>query len=116
MSTAIDMWSIEESGPLVKIDKRNLPDLDDLMLDILMRPEVHQDALYEWEPLVYGVTDDIPTRIPSAYGEGLVGYYRKNPCACGDGHGFDLGEVPMDDDGKPVGRAARGAFMGVYFA
>lgn len=118
-TTALNVWPIEYSGPLVRIDKHDLPDLDDLMLDVLMHPDIYAEAIYEWEPALYpwGTADDVPTSIPSySRGEAVVGYFRKNPCACGDGHGFDLGEVGMDDEGNPVGKAARGAFLGVYFA
>lgn len=108
MSAALNVWPIEYSGPLVRIDKHNLPDLDDLMLDILSDPELHSDLGPYW------VENDIATAVTN-YGEARVGYFRKNPCACGDGHRFDMGEVPMDDDGNPIGKAARGAFMGVYF-
>lgn len=119
-ATALNVWLIESSGPLVRIDKHNLPDLDDVMLEVLMHPDVHDELVYEWEPVStsWGSSDDVPTYMPgySRGGEPRVGYFRKNPCACGDGHTFDLGEVPMDDDGRPVGKAARGAFLGVYFA
>lgn len=111
MSTALNIWPIEYSGPLVRIDKHNLPDLDDLMLDILADQDTQMEVRFWW------YDEDPATSVPRASaGEAEVGFYRKNPCACGDGHGFDLGYVSMDDDGKPVGKAARGAFMGVYFA
>ncbi|UAJ78347.1 hypothetical protein IT072_13880 [Leifsonia sp. ZF2019] len=109
MSTALNVWSIEYSGPLVRIDKHNLPDLDDLLLDILAHPETQSELRWHW------VESDPATALHSRGGEAHVGYFRKNPCACGDNHTFDLGEVGMDEDGNPVGRAARGAFMGVYF-
>lgn len=110
MSTALNVWPIEYSGPLVRVDKHNLPDLDDLMLDILADPEVRAEVTLHW------VEEDGPTTVMDGRGEGEVGFYRKNPCACGDGHTFDMGYVRMDDAGNPVGKAARGAFMGVYFA
>lgn len=109
MSAALEVWPIEYSGPLIKIDKHNLPDLDDLMLDVLATLSFETEMRWDWE-------DDAVTRIAGDWSEASVGFYRKNPCACGDGHGFDLGYVGMDDEGKPVGKAARGAFMGVYFA
>jgi hypothetical protein len=109
MSAALNVWPIEYSGPLVRIDKHNLPDLDDLMLDILAHEEVQSDLRWHW------AEHDIATAVTN-YGEAEVGFFRKNPCACGDNHTFDLGGVGMDDDGNPVGKAARGAFMGVYFA
>lgn len=99
---------IEYSGPLVRLDRNALPDLDTLLLDIYADPALSHETRADME-------EDWPTRLPGG-AEGRVGVYRKNPCACGGGHGFELGEVDMDDDGIPVGRAARGAFLGIWFA
>ena len=98
---------VEDSGPLVHIDKHDLPDLDDLMLEVY--------AWYVDEGLIYpDESDDEPTRIPYADHEAEIGYFRKDPSNFGD-FAWMLGTVPMDDEGQPLGRAARGAFMGVYF-
>lgn len=100
---------IEESGPLVRLDRHNLPDLDALMLEV-----------YAWcvsEDLIYpDEGGDDPTSIPEANGEAQVGWFRKNPCACGNDHTFDMDELLLDDDGEPLDvRRRRGAFFGVYF-
>jgi len=125
---------IEESGPLVRLDRHALPDLDDLLLDVLAHQRAERlgyDPYDEpwWDGDRYTITDpergrtynvggDRATSIPGCEmpGEASVGFYRKNPCACGEDHSFDMAEVPMDDDGSPAGRAARGAFLGVHFA
>lgn len=110
MNAALTIWPIDGSGPLVRIDKHDLPDLDDLMLEIFAHPEVQCEVRYWW------YDDDPATCIPGgSAGEAEVGFFRKNPCACGDGHTFDMGYVGMDDEGNAVGSAARGAFLGVYF-
>jgi len=104
--------AIQESGPLVHLDKNHLPDLDDLMIDVLVW-QGGQNRFDEWD------TDagDFPTQIFDSYyyREASVGWYRKNPCACGDEHKFDMDSVAFDDDFVPQGPAARGAFVGVYF-
>ena len=115
-------WSIEEAGGLVRIDRHNLPDLDDLMLEVLSIPEIAERNAERWHDAFDDgreYAQDRATSIPDtdnwSGGESVVGFYRTNPCSCGDDHTFDMGEVPMDDDGNPTGRAARGAFLGVYF-
>lgn len=114
MSAIKKLWPIEESGPLVRMDSRNMPDLDDLMLEILQHAELRDVLSDDWQWVMEG--EDVPTRIPTGYKrEPEVGWFRTNPCVCGEGHTFDLAGVPVGDDGKPVGRGARGAFMAVYF-
>lgn len=113
-------WGIEESGGMVVIDRHNLPDLDDLMLDVLMHPEVREALEEQWEDQIYpGAESDRATAVPYYdrwhRGEATVGFFRTNPCTCGEEHSFDLGTVEADDDLRPVGRAARGAFLGVWF-
>lgn len=116
--TDLKMWEIEESGPLVRIDKHKLPDLDDLMLDVLTTPGIVDRNREIWEDAADD-GEDRPTSIPDTdtwyLGEALVGFYRTNPCTCGEEHQFDMAEVPMDGDGQPLGAAARGAFLGVFF-
>jgi hypothetical protein len=117
---------IEESGPLVHLDKHHLPDLEDLMLDVWAwafgrEPEIAYDERYSWVAEDGSTVEgggDLPTHIPNGWPhrtEAAVGYYRKNPCVCGDGHSFDMFELETDDEGNPVGSASRGAFLGVYF-
>lgn len=109
------LWGIEDSGPLVRVDHHNLPDLDDLMLDMLAHPDLADQLHDDWEWVTEG--EDPVTRIPGAYNhEAMVGWYRTNPCICGEGHRFDMDTVNSDDDGRPLGKAARGAFMGVHFS
>ncbi|MDR6691355.1 hypothetical protein J2X55_002267 [Microbacterium sp. 1154] len=108
------LWGIEDSGPLVRIDHHNLPDLDELMLDVLMHPDMRDQLEDDWSWVTEG--EDVPTRFAGAYKpEAMVGWYRTNPCTCGEEHSFDMGSVDSDDDGLPVGKAARGAFMAVHF-
>lgn len=113
-------WPIEEAGGLARIDRHNLPDLDDLMLEVLMLPETREALDEQWEDQVYpGGENDRPTAVPYCdrwhRGEAEIGYFRTNPCMCGEEHTFDLGTVEMDENGEPMGGAARGAFLGVYF-
>lgn len=112
-------WPIEDAGGLVRIDRHNLPDLDQLMLDVLMHPEVRERLIEQWEEQTYpGFEEDRPTAIPDYDrwhgGEAQIGFYRTNPCTCGYEHSFDLASVEMTDDGDPMGKGARGAFMAVY--
>lgn len=113
---------IEETGPLVNIG--HLPDLDDLMLDVLAWSAADREELFGEERFSYehnGRTiqygGDRATRIPGTeYGEAEVGWFRKNPCACGGEHAFDMDNLGTSDDGgKPDTRAARGSFLGVHF-
>lgn len=125
MNGVKNIVGIEETGPLVHLDMKNLPDLDALMLDVYawavaedMEMPYEDRYSYEWEGKLREYGGDRRTRIPDggySTGEAVVGYFRKNPCVCGEDHAFDMDEVPTDEDGKPVGSGARGAFLGVYF-
>lgn len=113
-------WHIEDAGGMVRIDRHNLPDLDDLMLEVLMHPDVRETLDEQWEEQLWpGSEEDRATAIPhcdSWYrGEAEVGCYRTNPCTCGEEHSFDMAPVEMSEDGTPTGKGARGSFMAVYF-
>lgn len=113
-------WRIEEAGGLVRIDRHNLPDLDDLMLDVLMHPEVRERLEEQWEEQTWpGDEEDRATAVPDCDrwygGEAVIGFYRTNPCTCGEEHSFDMASVDMSEDGEPTGRGARGSFMAVFF-
>lgn len=113
-------WTIEDAVGLAKIDHKALPDLDDLMLDLMAVPEVVESNTERWEDQFgWGefLDEDHPTRLAHAErGELRIGWYRTNPCNCGEEHTFDMAEVPTGEDGAPIGSAARGAFMGVFIA
>ncbi|KEP72869.1 hypothetical protein HR12_39510 [Microbacterium sp. SUBG005] len=116
----LHFWPIEESGGLVRIDRHNLPDLDELMLDVLMDRDVRERLSEQWEDQIYpGGEHDRPTAIPYCdrwyRGEAEVGYFRTNPCTCGEEHQFDLGTVQTDEEDQPIGKSGRGAFLGVWF-
>lgn len=129
MSAYLGIDHIVDSGPLVRIDHHNLPDLDMLMLDVYAW-QVAEDVIQPWEePYSYeheGKTvawgGDEPTRVEGTWytrGDGLmVRWLRKNPCACGDEHTFDMDDLGYDENaklGRPTTKRIRGAFMGVYF-
>lgn len=119
------IWHMEDSGPLARIDHRNLPDLDDLMLElaawsITEDPEYFGDDRFtyvDYNGVERAGGGDRPTRVASGYdrgGEAKVGWMRTNPCTCGGEHSFDLVEVTTEDGARPDGKAGRGTFMAVY--
>lgn len=99
--------SLDEGGIFARLDKHVLPDLDDVLFEML---EHRRDEDYwigdDWE-------DDVPTRI--ARGEADVRHLRISPCYCGD-HGWHIDTVHEDEDGMPDRKDGRGAFLGVMFS
>lgn len=108
MAGARAIRRLMEGQVLARLDWRDLPDLDDLALEVLASPDEADGLWWEWE-------DDYPTRIsggdhPTANaGEARVGWFRTSPCWCGE-HGWHLDAL---GDDRPQTPAGRGAFMGV---
>lgn len=107
MSALKAIHTIEDYGPVIRIDKHNLPDLDDLLLEALGHEETGDD--WAWR-------NDEPTRIAEGSREARVQHFHMDPCPCGgDEHGWHLGIVSEDDDGMPLDPNLRGVWLGVWF-
>lgn len=106
MSATKRIASLDEGGIFARIDKHELPDLDDVLLEMVEhRRDEEEWGYFDWQ-------DDIPTRV--GYGEATVGHHRISPCWCGD-HGWHIDPVHEDQDGMPDRPSGRGAFLAVMF-
>ena len=112
MSAVKRLILLDEGQLLARIDKHNLPDLDDVLLE--MADGAIDEGMY-WMEDVHEL--DEPTRLTSAdvrYAEASVRHRRISPCFCGD-HGWHLDSVHEDEDGMPDRKSGRGAFLAVMF-
>lgn len=90
---------LTEGQVAVRLDYKNLPDLDDLMVEVL-RAQDWEDQHWDWE-------DDEPSRITSV-SEPMWQWTKTSPCWCGE-HGWhwDSRRVPDEKDlldDRPKGR------------
>jgi hypothetical protein len=74
-------------------------DLDLLLMELAMEDPYDEDPPMHFE-------DDAPTKISGAWGEVVVGRWRKQPCACGEYHRYDVVPVALDQN-------QRGSYLGV---
>lgn len=106
MSALRRLYVLDEGQVVARIDKHNLPDLDDLALEVL-DAAIDEGAWWledvEW--------DDAPTRITSG-SEPVIRHRRISPCSCGD-HSWHMDWVSEDENGMPNGTDARGSFLAV---
>lgn len=102
---SVDMIDgFEGTGLLVRLTKEI--DLDDLLIALLANDEVRS----------YDQRHDDPSTLPGYTfldrgREAEVGWYRKQPCTCGEEHSWDMALVSSE---KPEGKHAYGAFLGVF--
>lgn len=108
MSTATykAIHRLDEGGTVVRIDPG--ADLDELLLDIILFDEI-LDTVQTWA--IGGEIIEPVTSLHSHEAEALVGWFRMNPCTCGE-HGWHLAHL---GDERPEGSAGRGAWFGVWF-
>lgn len=94
---------IEDSGPLVRLADDRV-DLDDLMVALAKEYGTYYCGR--------GFGDE-PTVVPGGRTapEVYVGWYRKQPCNCGD-HSWEVAEVSLED--KPLDNRKYGSFLAVY--
>lgn len=110
MSAAKRIAPLDEGGIFARIDKHELPDLDDVLLEMLI--DAHSEPIYWAEGDQW---DDVPTRFMSSQQEADVRHLRISPCFCGE-HGWHIDTVHEDEDGMPDRPSGRGAFLGVMFS
>lgn len=106
MSAVKRLYVLDEGQIVARIDKRELPDLDDVLLEMLAGA-VDEGANFIEDDL----WDDIPSRLGMP-GQADVRHRRISPCFCGD-HGWHMDWVREDEDGMPSGSDGRGAFLAV---
>lgn len=100
------LYVLDEGQIVARIDKRVLPDLDAVLLEMLT------GALDEGAYFIENDhEDDLPTRL-GVPGEARVRHRRISPCFCGD-HGWHMDWVSEDENGTPNRPDARGAFLAV---
>jgi len=112
MNAVKRLMVLDEGQIVARIDKNTLPDLDDVLLEMI---DGAVDEGMSWLEDVY--EDDEPTRLTSAderYAEARVNHRRISPCFCGD-HGWHIDSVHEDEDGMPDRPNGRGAFLAVMF-
>lgn len=109
----------DESIPLLRLDRKNPPDLDEL---VLWLATVDQDGEPRQEPgwtlgpiREDGEFGDSPTYVPGwrVGGEVRVRWQRINPCNCDvidKPHGWHVGQHPGDGEEEPH---RPGVFLGV---
>jgi hypothetical protein len=106
----------EESWPVIRLDGKHLPDLDELVMWL-----AGLDESGEWAPGwelagQYGEVDE-PTAVPwRSDGQVVLRWLRTNPCCCdqppNQPHGWHIDEARLDTEGEPIKR--RGVFLGVW--
>jgi hypothetical protein len=106
MSATKRIETLDEGGIFARIDKHVLPDLDDVLLEMIEHRR-YQDGWDDWDD------EDQPTMI-SRTAEATVKHKRISPCFCGD-HGWHLDWVHEDEEGMPDRSDGRGAFLAVTF-
>ncbi len=112
MSAIKRLEVLDEGQVFARIDKHDLPDLDQVVLEIYAGL-VASGSMASLEDDQW---DDEPTRISTWDGgrEARVSHRRISPCFCGD-HGWHLDSVHEDENGMPDRPDGRGAFLAVMF-
>lgn len=84
---------------VARVDWRELPDLDDLALDVLA--EIASDAFDAHDGMMLDEwADDEPTRIAWG-GAARVDWRRTSPCWCGE-HGWHMDRLAPGDAERPL--------------
>lgn len=101
---------IEDAGPVIRFAPN--ADLDLVLLEALAMIVDNDDYGGVWM-----VEDDEPSNIPSYYGgscgEPRVGWFRMDPCSCGDHeHNWHIRHL---GDERPASNIARGSWYGMWF-
>lgn len=104
----------EESGPVIRLDGKHLPDLDELLL-YLAQLDSCGDVAPWWEDRYNDC--DAPMLVDwRGPGELRVQWLRMVPCSCAQPgeqpHGWHIDQAYLNGDGDP--RQPRGAFLGVW--
>lgn len=92
---------LTEGQTAVRLDYRNLPDLDDLMVEIA-RFQDWEDSKWEWD-------EDEPTRIASD-AEPRWQWTKISPCWCGE-HGWHWDSRSVPDEKDLLADRPRGKFV-----
>lgn len=106
MSAVKRLYVLDEGQVVARIDKRELPDLDDVLLEMLAGA-LDEGAYFIEE----GQFEDWPSRL-GMVSEASVRHRRISPCYCGD-HGWHMDWVHEDENGMPDCADSRGAFLAV---
>lgn len=111
----------EGSVPMLRFDRKNLPDLDEVALWLATVDEYGDPRdEYDWTTVVDGGWGDAPTRVhgtPFRDPELPVCWLRISPCPCGGGehawhvdYGLHHGDDPTEEPHRP------GVFLGLWSA
>lgn len=97
---------IEDAGPVIRFAPD--ADLDAVLLEALTIVCENDD----FDGYVM-IEDDEPCRIASAYDrEPLVGWFRMDPCSCGEEHNWHIRSLGEE---RPTSKIARGSWFGMWF-